>query len=228
MKAAALTLVVALSLSASAFAQQEPRNEREYRDEYNQLTIGLRDSMPTGDAVNGVRWGDLITGGIGLELQYQELWRANSWIYGGWYAGVAVDSFGGRSLTFVDPTTSFTSVIRTHRLNTADLEFGGRLRQNFNGFHIDENVGVGAVAYMKEELDVRNGGPQKLEFIKSSENYLYDLGIRVGAPVGKDVELGLGLAFQVNGAPAHGKDFPGLHFKPQENLVLGLTLDIGF
>ncbi|HEV3028816.1 MAG TPA: hypothetical protein VG457_14650, partial [Planctomycetota bacterium] len=101
MKAAALTLVVALSLSASAFAQQEPRNEREYRDEYDQLTVGLRNSIPTGIATNGVRWGDLISSGIGLELQYQELTRANSWIYGGWYAGLAADSFGGRSSTVV-------------------------------------------------------------------------------------------------------------------------------
>ena len=228
MKAAALTLVVALSLSASAFAQQEPRNEREYREEYNGLTVGLRDSKPTGEAFSGTRWGDLISGGIGLEVQYQELWRASSWIYGGWYGGLAVDSFGGRSLTFVDPTTALSADVRMHRLNTADIEFGGRLRQNFSGFHIDENVGIGAVAYMKEELDVRNGGPQKLEFIKSSESYLYDFGARVGAPLGKDVELCLGFTFQVNGSPSHGKDFPGLHFRPQQNLVLGLSLDIGF
>ena len=197
MKTAALTLFVALLLSASAFAQQEPRNEREYRDEYDQLTVGLRNSLPTGDAFTGVRWRDLITSGIGLEVQYQELWRANSWIYGGWYAGLAVDSFGGRSSTLVDPNTGLSTDIRTHRLNTADVEVGGRLRQNFSGFHVDENVGVGAVVYMKQELDIRNGGPQKLELIKTSENYLFDVGVRIGAPIGKDVELGFGISFQV-------------------------------
>jgi len=228
MKAAALTLVVALSLSASAFAQQEPRNEREYRDEYDQLTVGLRNSIPTGIATNGVRWGDLISSGIGIELQYQELSRANSWIYGGWYAGVAADSFGGRSVTLVDAATGLSTDARTHRLNTADVEFGGRLRQNLSGFHVDESVGAGAVMYMKQEMDIRNGGPKNLEFIKSTPNYLFDLGVRLGAPIGKDVELGLGFSFLVNGAPAHGKDFPGLHFRPQENLVFGLTLDFGF
>jgi len=228
MKAAALTLVVALSLSASAFAQQETHNEREYKDQYNQLIFGLRNSLPTGEAFTGTRWGEIVSGGIGIEIQYAQLWRTSSWVYGGWYAGVAVDSFGGRSSTLVDSTTGATADIRTDRLNTADLEFGGRLRQNFNGFHVDENVGVGAVMYMKQDFDVRNGGPSKLELIKSSVSYLVDFGVRVGAPVAKDVELGLGVGFQVNGAPSHGKDAPGIHFRPMQNIVLGLTLDIGF
>lgn len=228
MKAAALTLVVALSLSASAFAQQEARNEREYRSEYDQLIFGLRNSLPTGEAFDGTRWGQLVSGGIGLEIQYQELWRTSSWVYAGWYAGIAVDSFGGRSSTLTDPSTGISSDVRTHRLNTADLEFGGRLRQNFNGFHIDENVGVGAVIYMKQELDIRNGGAKNLELIKSSVSYVFDLGVRVGAPIAKDVELGLGIGFQLDGAPSHGKDAPGINFKPMQNLVLGLTLDIGF
>jgi len=228
MKAAALTLVVALSLSASAFAQQEARNEREYRSEYDQLIFGLRNTLPTGEAFNGTRWGQIVSGGIGLEVQYQELWRTSSWIYAGWYGGIAFDSFGGRSSSLTDPSSGITTDVRTARLNTADLEFGGRVRQNFNGFHVDENVGVGALMYMKQDMDVRNGGPQNLELIKSSVSYLFDLGVRVGAPVAKDVELGLGIAFQLNGAPSHGKDAPGINFRPMQNVIIGLTLDIGF
>jgi hypothetical protein len=128
----------------------------------------------------------------------------------------------------VDPATGIGTDVRTHRLNTGDLEIGGRLRENFSGFHIDENVGVGAVMYMKQELDIRNGGVKNLEFIKSTPNYLFDLGVRIGAPIGKDVELGLALSFQQNGAPDHGKDFPSLHFRPEELLVFALTLDFGF
>src|SRR5579862_4887445 len=228
MKSAALTLVVALSLSASAFAQQEARNEREYREDYTQVIVGLRNTLPSGNAVQNVRWGDLVSGGIGVDVQYAELWRASSWVYGGWYADVNIDSFGGRTSSQTDPTTGLAAEFRTDRLNTADLEFGGRLRQNFNGFHIDENVGVGAVMYMKEDVANRSTGIDKLEFIKSSVNYMFDFGIRVGAPVGKNVELNLGLAFQVNGAPDAGKDFSTLNFRPMQNLVLGLSLDIGF
>lgn len=222
MKAAALTLVVALSLSASAFAQQEPRNEREYRDGYNQLIIGLRNSLPTGDALNGVEWDELISGGLGLQLQYTELYRTSSWVYAGWYLGANVDSFAGRSGTVsgVD--------IRTERLNMANLEFGAKVRQNFQGFHLTEHVGVGAAMYMKQELDVLNGGAEGLELIKSSVNYMFDIGIRFGAPIGKDVDLSLGVSYQMNGAPEEGDDFSGLKFKSQRNIVLGLSLDIGF
>ena len=222
MKAAALTLAVALSLSASAFAQQEARNEREYRDGYSQFSVGLRNSLPTGEAFQGVKWDDLISGGIGLQLQYSDLYRSNSWVYTGWYLGVNIDSFGGRSSTVqgVD--------IRTDRLNMANLEFGLKVRQNFQGFHLDEHLGVGAAMYMKQEVDIRNGGPEGLELIKSSVNYLFDVGVRFGAPIGKDVELALGVSYQMNGAPSEGDDFSGLNFKSQKNVVLGLYLDFGF
>jgi len=108
------------------------------------------------------------------------------------------------------------------------VEFGGRLRQNFSGFHLDENLGVGAVYYMKQKLDERNGGPTGLEFIKSSINYLFDIGVRIGAPLGKNVDLSLGISYQVDGAPDSGKDFSTLNFRPMQNLVLGLSLDFGF
>ncbi|MBV8878737.1 MAG: hypothetical protein JO332_02120 [Planctomycetaceae bacterium] len=225
MKAAALTLVVALSLSASAFAQTEARNEREYRDSYDHFVVGLRNSLPTGTAFSGVDWDDLISGGIGLELQYSQLSRASSWVYGGWYVGLSVDSYGGRSSTL--SSGGVTADIRTGRLNTAALEFGGRLRQNFNGFHLDESVGVGPLMYMKQEFDVRNGGPENLELIKSSVSYLLDVNVRVGAPIGKNIELGLGVGLDLKGAPGEGDDVSGLNFRPMLNIVFGLTLDIG-
>jgi hypothetical protein len=232
MKSAALTTAVLLTLTASAFAQdlrKEARNDRDYQDHYSELTVGLRNSIPTGDAFDNVRWGDLVSGGIGLEIQYGYLWRANSWCYGGWFAGLNIDSFGGRSSTLVDPTTGASIDIRTDRLNVADLEFGARLRQNTgSGFHVDEHVGVGAAIYMKQQVDIRNGGASGLELIKSSVSYLLDVGVRVGAPLGKDVELGLGIAYQVTGAPSEGKDFTGIKFKSMQDVVLSLTLDFGF
>lgn len=223
MKSAALTLVVALSLSASAFAQQESRNERDYRDEYDQLIVSLRTIIPGGEAFTGVRWKELISGGLGANFQYSDLTRANSWIYGGWYIGAGIDSFGGKTAT-EDGGDTF----RTHRLNTASLEIGPRLRQNFNGFHVDENIGVGGLFYMKQEIDDRTAGQSNLEFIKSSASYMFDVGARLGAPIGKDVDLNIGFAYQVNGAPSRGKDFTGFKFKEQQNFVFSLGLDIGF
>jgi|SRR5581483_913562 len=228
MKSAALTSFLALSLSAAAAAQEtrndrEPRNDREYRDGYNQLIFSLSTTLPGGEAFSGTNWKDLISGGVGLEAEYGELWQANSWIYGGWYAGLGVDSFGGRTFT-----PSGGDELRTDRLNMADLEVGGRLRQNFRGFHVDENVGVGGVFYMKQDFADRTLGIDKLELIKASASYMLDFGARIGAPIGKDVELNLGAAYRINGAPAHGKDVSGIKFKMQENIVFALSLDIGF
>lgn len=229
MKAAALTTVVMLTLSASAFAQdsrKEARNDREYRDGYSELTIEVRNSLPAGEAFQGVRWSDIIGGGLGLDLQYSHLWRASSWVYGGYYAQLGIDSYSGRSSTQTDPVLG-TIDIRTDRLNVANLVFGGRLRQNLSGFHFDENIGVGAAMYMKQEFDVKNTGLDKLELIKSSANYLATIGVRVGAPIGKDVDLNLGVAYQWMGAPSEGENFGG-KFKSLPSVVLGLSLDIGF
>lgn len=228
MKSAALTSILALSLSAAAVAQEartdrEPRNDREYRNNYDQVIFGLSTTLPGGEAFQGARWKDLISGGIGFDVQYCELWQANSWVYGGWYVGVGVDSFGGRTFSL-----SGGDEIRTDRMNMADLEVGGRLRQNLRGFHIDESVGVGGLFYMKQDFADRTLGVDKLELIKSSANYMFDVGVRLGAPVGKNVDLNLGVAYRVNGAPSEGKDVMGIKFKMQQNIVFDLGLDIGF
>ena len=206
------------------------RNDRDYQDHYEGLTVGLRTSLPGGKATDAIRWGDLLSGGIGLEVQYDYLWRANSWMYGGWYGGLAIDSFGGRHSSRTDPTTGASVDIRTNRLNMADLEFGGKLRQNFSGaFHVDEHVGVGPAIYMKQKVDILNTGPSGLELIKSSVNYMVDFGISLGAPLSKSTDLGLGISYQINGAPDAGKDYTGMiKFKSQGNVVLALTLDFGF
>jgi len=67
MKSAALTSVLALSLSAAAVAQEtrtetrtEVQNDREYRNEYDQVIFSLRTTLPGGEAFSGVRWNDLI------------------------------------------------------------------------------------------------------------------------------------------------------------------------
>jgi opacity protein-like surface antigen len=225
MKPAALTAVVALCLSASAFAQQETRNDREYRNVYSDLTVGIQNTIPGGKAFDDVRWSELISGGIGLDVEYYHLWRANSWVYTGYYAGLSFDSFGGRRSTLT--ASGVTADVRTDRMNMADLEVGFRVRENFNGFHLDQSVGVGGAIYTKQEFDVM-GGASDLELIKSSVNYGFTLGARIGAPLGKDVELNFGVALHINGAPDEGKDVTGLHFKPQTNVVLGLGLDFGF
>jgi hypothetical protein len=230
MKSAALTSVLALSLSAVAVAQEtrtetraEARNDREYKNEYDQLIISLRTTLPGGEAFSGVRWNDLISGGLGVDVEYCGLWQMNSWAYGGWFIGLGVDSFGGR--TFTPPGGD---ELRTDRLNTADLEVGPRFRQNLKGFHIDESIGVGAVMYMKQDFADRTLGVDKLELIKASANYMFDVGARIGAPIGKNVDLSLGAQYRINGAPSEGKDVSGIKFKIQQNVVFALSLDIGF
>lgn len=222
MKPAALTVVLALSLSASAFAQQESRNERDYKDLYSDLTVGLQTTIPGGKAFNDVRWSEVISGGIGLDLEYSRLWRQNSFIYWGYFADLSIDSFGGRHATLLG------TEVHTNRTNQGAVQFGTRIRENFNGFHMDQSVGVGAVIYTKQELDVLNGGPEGVEFIKSSVNYTASIAARIGAPLSKSCELNLGIGVRFNGAPDEGKDIVGINFKSQTNLVIGLSLDFGF
>jgi hypothetical protein len=232
MKSATVTAIVLFALPAAAFAQQskrEAREERAYSDRagYQELNFGLRASMPLGDMFNGQKWDDFYTMGLGLEVQYTELWKSSRGIFGGWYGGIALESFGGRRNTFTDPNLG-TIQLKSDRLNLASAEVGIRFREEFQTFHFDQNVGVGATFYGKADVEDGASGATG-EFVQSSISYMFAVGLRLGAPIGDNCELGLGFTYRINGTPKEGEDVRGaVNFKPLQEVIIALTLDFLF
>jgi hypothetical protein len=234
MKSATVTAIVLFALPAAAFAQQSRTEERTdrllYSDRagYTELNFGLRASMPLGDLFEGQEWEDFYTAGLGLEIQYTELWKSSRGIYGGWYGGISLESFGGRRNTFTDPVLG-TMQVKSDRLNLASAELGIRFREDFKTFRFDQNIGIGATFYSGADIEDAAIPGSDGEFIDATITYMFTVGLRVGAPIGDGCELGLGVAYRINGTPKEGEDAKGLvNFRPLQEVIIALTLDFVF
>jgi hypothetical protein len=223
MKSATVTAIVLFALPAAAFAQQNRKEDRtghlfSDRAGYEELNFGLKVALPMGDLFKGQSWDDTYGLGMGLEIQYVDLYKSTRGIYGGWYGGLSLESFGGRR----------DGTLKPERLNLASGEIGVWFREDFRTFRFDQHIGVGATFYGGSDIEDSTGGPD-IKFIDTSVNFLFTVGLRVGAPISDSCELGIGVAYRLNGGPKEGEDVSGtLNFKPLQEVIVALTLDFLF
>jgi hypothetical protein len=176
-----------------------------------------------GDLFQGLAWDDAYTMGLGLEIQYVDLTKSSRGIYGGWYAGLDLESFGGRRFDFGG------GEFKSERLNLASLEVGIWFREDFKTFRFDQHVGIGPTFYGGTDIENTQIPNSDAEFIKSTITYMFTAGLRVGAPIGDGCELGLGFAYRINGTPREGVSANNVvNFKPLQEVIIALTLDFIF
>lgn len=208
--------VACLSLSAVAYAQSE------------QVTIGPRVSIPSGKATGSVDWNDLLSDGVGFDLRYARLWKTDDTLSIGVYGKFLLDSYGGRSVHFTDPTLGPVTV-KPDSLLTYGLEVGAVERIDLGGFYLEPGIGLGLIAYHKTDATVNaTGGSADIEAVEGGAKFMFSAGARLSIPVSPKVEIGGGARFQLNGAPSAGSGFTGLDFEGMHNLVLSLDLSINF
>jgi hypothetical protein len=227
----------------SALAQGEPSLLRDWtptvglaqevvetRPGIDELTLGIRIPFLGGDLDNSgssMKWDDLYgNAGGGFEAKYSHLFKVSPVVSVGPYAGFTIDVFGGNHID-LDPGSG-TQTFDVDPWAVVRLVFGARVRQQWGAFFMDENIGLGPVFYAAGTASDPLGFDD-IEIIKGSVSLAFELGLRVGAVVSRKVDLGLGLAWELNGAPETGRDLSSaIDFKAQTNFVLTFLINLNF
>jgi hypothetical protein len=239
-------LVALLASPLSALAQSDPSLLRDWkpggslslpptqevvdRTAIDELTLGIRVPFLGGDLDNSgssKKWKDLYgTAGGGFEAKYSHLFKVSPVVAIGPYAGFTLDVFGGKTIV-VDPGTGPENW-DVDPWAVARLVFGARFREQWGAFFMDENIGFGPVFYSSgtaSDLLAFND----IEIVKGSTKMCFELGMRLGAVVSRKVDLGLGMAWELNGAPERGKDLANtFEYKAQANFVLTFLINLNF
>lgn len=205
-----------LFISSAAYAQ----------DAYSELTAGGRISIPGGTATNqdNTSWGDVLKTGYGFEAEYSYLCKLSDNLYLGPVAEFSIDYFQGKSDTINGLT------VTPDTLQVAGLSGGVRLRENFGKLFFDQTIAGGTSVYKKDDAKFSAGAVSvKAEAIKGTWAALFEAGGRAGISLDNHVDVGVGVGFQLNGAPKAGAAFAsGFNFKDQQNLIVALDINFNF
>jgi hypothetical protein len=106
---------------------------------------------------------------------------------------------------------------------------GGRVRETFGHFFMDQNMGFGFATYSAS--NARANGVS-VGVIDSSIVFAFELGARFGFVVSNVVDLGIGLSWNYNGPPDVSSDIaqvdPSLSFRSQSNTILSFFINLNF
>jgi hypothetical protein len=207
-----------------------PKQEVEVRSAIDEVTLGIRVPFLGGDLDNSglsKKWKDLYgSAGGGFEAKYSHLFKISPVGAIGAYAGFTLDVFGGKTIV-VDPGTG-PETWDVDPWAVTRLIFGARVRQQWGAFFMDENIGFGPVFYSRgtaSDLLAFND----IEIIQGSTKMCFELGMPLGAVVSRKVDLGLGMAWELNGAPERGRDLANtFDYKAQANFVLTFLINLNF
>lgn len=240
----ALLALLAVPLSASAQSDAAFRTEwrpggslalmQEVGDTHSsihEVNLGIRIPFLGGDADNRSSndWSDLYSeAGFGILGSYSRLFRVSRIFSIGPYAAITTDFFDGERVDVLPGAGTLR--LDLEDLAVTRLVFGVRAREQFGAFWMDQHLGFGPVFYGAGEAENPLDDDDDLEFLDPSVSLTFEVGFRFGMAVSRTVDIGLGMAFELNGAPDKGDDVPddGFEFKGQGNFVLTIAVNLNF
>lgn len=196
---------------------------------YNELTATIRIPFLGGSMSNmGDNWTDFFaSSGVGIGLDGSYLWSVSSKVALGVYTSLAVDFISGKSVTVATSSGPVTEDFDD--LVTTRFMFGGRIRETFGRFFMDQNIGIGFANIGSVDADV---GGVTVGVIDDSTVFAFEMGLRLGVVVSRVVDLGMSLMYYYNGAPTPSSALtavlPGLKLRAQSDMILGFFININF
>ena len=202
------------------FAQRQAARDW-HTEDIQALQLGIRVTGLGGQIDGEEDWGDFFGSGVGIDLGYEILWKATPVVHAGVYGRVSFDKLSGDKADLSDATGTF--IFDNDDLTLFKLVFGGRIRESFKAFFMDQSIGFGFVSYSDVDSTITDDlGSFDAEIISGSTEFAFELAARFGFYLTKAPNaptISMTFAFEHNGAPDAGSDFSDVDTEEQKNFV---------
>ena len=184
------------------------------------LTVGIRFTDLGGDLDDESKWSDLFDAGVGLEVGYQYLHPVSRKIHIGAYARTSFDRFAGDEQDLSDEfgPLSFTA----DDMTLFRFTLGGRIRETFKSFFMDQSIGVGFVTISDVDGEINDAGTvTDVGFIDGGTEFTFELAARFGWQLSPKAAIWLSFGYENNGAPDVASDLDDgtFDYENQKNFV---------
>lgn len=184
------------------------------------LTVGIRFTDLGGDLDDESSWGDYFDSGIGFEVGYEYLHPVSRKVHIGGYFRSALDSFQGDENDLSDdlgPLHVTADDILLYRLT-----IGGRIRETFRTFFMDQSIGFGFMVYPDISAEVDDAGfVFDADFVDGGIEFTFELQARFGFVLSPHASIWISFGYENNGAPGVADDVDDgtFDYENQSNFV---------
>ena len=193
------------------------------------LTVGVRFTDLGGDLDDESAWSDFFDAGIGFEVGYEYLHPVSKKVHIGGYVRTAFDRFGGDE---VDLSDSFGPLhVTPDDMTLFRLTLGGRIRETFKTFFMDQSVGIGFVSISDVDAEVDDAGAiSNVGLIEGGTEFTVELQARFGLALSPRASIWIGFGYENNGAPevADDVDDGSFHYNNQKNFAFTIGGSFSF
>jgi hypothetical protein len=229
----ALTAVLALALQVEeaakppAVAGQPPKLSDWHTRDVSGIDVSLRVTGLGGQLDGDEDWSEFFDAGTGIGVGYEHLWKVSKVAHAGLYGTFSYDHFSGETNDMSDDLG--TLLVQHDDMNIIRLVFGGRIRESFKSFFMDQSVGIGFALYSQTDVKFSDGVDSvTVTSIESSTAFTLELRARFGFYISDAAMIFMGFAFEQNGAPDEGSEINSLDINYEANKNFVWTLGASF
>lgn len=194
------------------------------------LDVAVRFTDLGGDLDDESKWGDFFDAGVGFEVGYQYLHPVSRKIHIGGYVRTALDRFAGDE---ADVSDEFGPLFATSDdMTLFRFTLGGRIRETFKAFFMEQSIGIGFMTYPDLDADVEDdlGSLGSASFVEGGTEFTFELAARFGFILSPAASIWVSFGYENNGAPEVGSDLDDgtFDYENQKNFVFGLGATFSF
>jgi hypothetical protein len=194
------------------------------------LTVGIRFTDLGGSLDGDEDWSDYFDAGVGLEVVYEYLHPVSRKIAIGGYFRTAIDRFAGDEADISDEFGPL--FVESDDMTLFRFTLGGRIRETFGKFFMDQSLGFGFVTYpdLDAEFSDDFGPLGSVSYVDGGTELTFELAARFGLVLAPKASIWISFGYENNGAPdvASDVDDGTFDYDNQKNFVFALGGSLDF